>query len=486
MKRATMLNVAFAAAAVAGIGLVGSVFVISGKKARPSAEYYAYNSSAGEDGGLPVLWSVPEFSFPDQSGRTTTAGQLKGRPFIADFIFTTCTTVCPLITAKMVLLQRRLPSPELRFVSFSVDPANDTPAVLGEYARQWRPEGEPRWTLLATTPKGLEDVAEGMRVAVEPSEDEKNAIMHSSTFFLVDAKGDVRGVYDSNDDVAVERLVRDAQSLFGKAGSLSAKADGETLYRTLGCPACHTRPDLAPELRGTWGKQVALEGGARVTVDRAYLRESITAPGAKVVDGYLRLMPSYDGQISNQELDVLLKYVEGLTASAPDPAAPVGTGGAAAEAVAAALADPASAPAGTTSVAALAKGAPVSDTPGAKGVAVAPSAPAATNTTVSATTAAPTSSAAPSATIAVAPTAASKTASSQAASSNSSTSKSAKAPSSTAKTPAVVIDPVCSMKVRVTSSTPRTSHAGHTHYFCSPMCRDRFVAQPSRYEKTKR
>jgi len=110
-------------------------------------------------------WHAPEFRGLDQDGRPFDDRALRGRPWIASFIFTRCTTACPAITAKVRLLQRCIPDPEVRFVSFSVDPGFDSPAVLHDHAGRWSPD--PRWTLVSTTPEMLERVAAGLRVAVE-------------------------------------------------------------------------------------------------------------------------------------------------------------------------------------------------------------------------------------------------------------------------------------------------------------------------------
>jgi cytochrome oxidase Cu insertion factor (SCO1/SenC/PrrC family) len=95
------------------------------------AEKYAYlpaPSSSTE--ALPLLWNAPEFLLTDQRGKPVNKAALAGHVWIADFIFTKCTTVCPLITAKMALLQRQIADPSVRFVSFSVDPEHDTEAAL--------------------------------------------------------------------------------------------------------------------------------------------------------------------------------------------------------------------------------------------------------------------------------------------------------------------------------------------------------------------
>jgi len=219
---------------VLAIAFASALFWPRGSSNGAPAEVYALGESQ-RDGELPVLWPAPEFSFASHTGGTVTPATLKGKVWIADFIFTTCKTVCPLITARMTALQRRIPDSGLHFVSFSVDPENDTVDALAEYARTWNPE-ERRWTLLATDPSGLDAVARGMRVAVSPTDDPENPIMHTNLFMLVDRYGQVRGVYNSSDKLAVQRLERDARMLLGNTATTDApvsKRSGADLYAAL-------------------------------------------------------------------------------------------------------------------------------------------------------------------------------------------------------------------------------------------------------------
>jgi protein SCO1/2 len=292
----------------------------------PSAERAAWQRRAGDT--LPELWKAPEFAFVDQHGQPTTTHDFAGRVWIADFIYTQCTSACPLLSAKLVLLQRQLPDARLGFVSFSVDPEHDTPQLLEAYAREWS-ANDARWRLLSTDPKGLAALADGMRVAVSPTGDAANPILHTSLFFLVDATSSVRGVYDSADDTALGQLVADTKSLLGPAPAeqtaaqrAGAEHSGGELYANLGCAACHQNPRIAPSLSGLWGQSVALQGGGRALVDEAYLTESIVAPGAKVRDGYLNIMPAYGGQLKPEQVSALVQHLRESRAADPEPAHP--------------------------------------------------------------------------------------------------------------------------------------------------------------------
>jgi protein SCO1/2 len=423
--------------AIIAVGLIGVLCLafawLASRAMGPgsSAEKFAY--SASPEGSLPELWPVPAFSFKDQHGQPRSERDLLGHVWIADFIFTTCTTVCPLLSAKLVLLQHQLPDERLRFVSFSVDPEHDTPEVLTRYAEQWRKD--PRWVLLSTDPAGIQATARDMRVALMKTDDAVNPIMHTSMFFLVDAVGQVRGVYDSADDQALERLAADVDTLNGGRGEARAfKGSGPELYQEVGCGACHADPKLAPALTGLAGRDVTLEGGANVRADADYLRDSLLRPGNQIRQGYLNLMPSYAGRLSDAQIEQLVSYVQTLPEQkAPDQTAPDQTASdqtspkSAARPLAASPAASGAAPVARSSAPASASGA----TP------VAPSSAPASVTGAVALAAPP--------------------------------------------VPSTTVDPVCEMRVRVTPDAPHVAHAGHDYYFCSSSCRDRFAAQPSKY-----
>lgn len=83
-----------------------------------------------------MLTQVPNFSLTRESGETfSSAESLRGHVWIANFIFTTCPSICPTLTSQMGNLERRTRGSDVRFVSFSVDPETDTPEVLSRYAR---------------------------------------------------------------------------------------------------------------------------------------------------------------------------------------------------------------------------------------------------------------------------------------------------------------------------------------------------------------
>jgi protein SCO1/2 len=148
----------------------------------------------------------------DQHGQPTGDGQLKGKVWIADFIFTHCAGSCPKVTAKFVDLQKGITDPDIRFVSFSVDPDRDDPKTLKQYSDDHN-AGDNRWMLLRPADReAILHVAQRMS-AVTPSHDAHDSILHTDFFILIDPAGKVRGLYDSKSDQDVERLKTDAAML---------------------------------------------------------------------------------------------------------------------------------------------------------------------------------------------------------------------------------------------------------------------------------
>ena len=292
--------------------------------AGPSAEEIADRQRLPPGIQLPVLWDAPAFAYPDQNGHLVTDKDLLGHVWISDFFFSTCTTICPVMTARMSELQKELPASQIQFVSFSVDPDHDTPAVLKQYARLWGAD-DSRWHFLSTEKQTLAETAAGMRTFVHPP-DGDTQIQHSSIFILTDDKGKVRGVYDSTDSFALQRLAVDAQTLAGvpvqtpsapvawylPEGDKANESPGALLYVSQGCIACHAQGGIAPTLKGCFGRAVLLNDGRSVLADEAYIRNAILDPGAKLVAGYPRIMPSYRNQLTEEQVSQLVDYIKML------------------------------------------------------------------------------------------------------------------------------------------------------------------------------
>jgi protein SCO1/2 len=171
-------------------------------------------ASLAQAAALPALGRVPAFTLVNRDGRAVRLADLAGAPWIADFVFTRCVSSCPLLSARLARLDRALP-PDLgiHLVSFSVDPAHDTPAVLERYARAL--SASRRWLFLTGGEEQVRRLSrQGFKLALEPGVGTE-AILHSTRFVLVDAKGAIRGTYQALDPEALRRLEADARALAG-------------------------------------------------------------------------------------------------------------------------------------------------------------------------------------------------------------------------------------------------------------------------------
>ena len=162
----------------------------------------------------PRFGRLPEFSLQDHTGHPVTLAGIKGRIWVADFIFTRCGGACPAMTARMSRLRREVPD-EVAFVSFTVDPANDTPEVLARYAAnfkddaRWRFVTGPQKDLYSLSTQGFKLAAMEVPVAQQRPGEGDGPFLHSAKFVVVDGRGDIRGYYDSTDEDEVKKLVAD-------------------------------------------------------------------------------------------------------------------------------------------------------------------------------------------------------------------------------------------------------------------------------------
>ncbi len=220
--------------------------------------------------GLRILGTVPDFSLIERGGLRVSLADLRGKVWIANFIYTHCTDTCPLQSAQLGRLQEELkPEPDVRLVSITVDPEQDTLEVLSEYATRFGADRE-RWLFLTGDKRAIYALAvEGFRLGVaDPEKSDQGPpgkrgpsgrpqahqggssqqrdgradlvarflrtaagslfepapalahhgvpgkpFLHSSRFVVVDGQARIRGYYQSNDEEALGRLRRDVRTL---------------------------------------------------------------------------------------------------------------------------------------------------------------------------------------------------------------------------------------------------------------------------------
>jgi protein SCO1 len=157
---------------------------------------------------LPIYGQVPDFELTTQAGKQFTGRELAGKIWVADFIYTTCTGPCPMMTARMRRVQTAIP--EILLLSFSVDPDHDTPEALAAYARKF--QARPNWYFLTGAKDTLQMLS---RDAFKLSD---LGLTHSTRFVLVDQKGRIRGYYGTADDSTIRNLLSDVRQLQKEKG----------------------------------------------------------------------------------------------------------------------------------------------------------------------------------------------------------------------------------------------------------------------------
>ena len=190
----------------------------------------------GED--LPIYWDAPSFALVDQRGDILRTADLEGRIWVASFVFTHCVDVCPLISARMASLQEELRAEgllgrQVRLVSFSVDPARDTPPVLAAYAARFGTGTPKEWAFLTGNPPEAVHrlVQEGFHLTAMPMPAAPNdsapgyQIAHAPRLVLVDREGRVRGTYDVSEAGTLERLRADLRFLLDRPSGRAGEAN---------------------------------------------------------------------------------------------------------------------------------------------------------------------------------------------------------------------------------------------------------------------
>lgn len=162
-------------------------------------------------------WEVQDFNYTNQHNENVSLNDLKGKVWLATFIFTNCETVCPPMTFNMSDIQQMLVDKgieDYNIVAFSVDPEVDTPEKLQEYLGNYDVADDSKWQLL--TGYKQEDIskfaADNFKTLVK-DDPNTNQVIHGVSFYLVDQNGVVVKNYNGSTDVPKEEIVIDVETL---------------------------------------------------------------------------------------------------------------------------------------------------------------------------------------------------------------------------------------------------------------------------------
>jgi protein SCO1 len=165
---------------------------------------------------LPRLYPVPNAQLVDETGRTVHLNAMKGSVTVYNFIFTNCAGVCPIMTNNLRAVTPKIAKDApVRFVSITVDPTRDTPAVLAAYAQRNR--NDARWTFLTGDRDTIVHLSiQGFKLAAGDPTPGSEALLHSAKFAIADKEGVIRAYYDGSDAAVTDQVASAVQTLLAE------------------------------------------------------------------------------------------------------------------------------------------------------------------------------------------------------------------------------------------------------------------------------
>lgn len=163
---------------------------------------------------LPIMGTIDkDFRFTNQDNQVVTADTFKDKVYVADFFFTSCPTICPIMKSQMVrVYEAFLGEPELLLLSHSIDPDHDTVAVLHNFAEGLEVDSE-KWHFVTGDKEAIYAMAKHYMLGVKEEKQAPGGYIHSGSFCLIDRQGGIRGYYDGTDTDEVDQLIADLRQL---------------------------------------------------------------------------------------------------------------------------------------------------------------------------------------------------------------------------------------------------------------------------------
>lgn len=162
---------------------------------------------------------IPDFSFVAQDSAMVGRDQMEGKITIVDFIFTSCPSICPIMSNEMERVQDAFRNEEnVQIYSISIDPDYDTPAVLGDYSKKYNASPD-KWHFLNGPKEQTYDLVRcGFALPIADGYDNPDDFVHSDKFVLVDGHGRIRGYYSGTTREGVDKLILETKILLHGMG----------------------------------------------------------------------------------------------------------------------------------------------------------------------------------------------------------------------------------------------------------------------------
>lgn len=166
------------------------------------------------EGNDTIFHTIADFRFVDQDSNIVTQETFKDKIYVADFFFTSCRTICPIMKTQMLRVYDSIKSdPDVLLLSHTIDPEYDTVGLLHDYAERLGVESD-KWLFVTGSQDDIFNIAQTSYFATAMTDDaEPDGFIHSGAFLLIDKDRRIRGKYDGTKDEDVNRLLRDIGTL---------------------------------------------------------------------------------------------------------------------------------------------------------------------------------------------------------------------------------------------------------------------------------
>lgn len=193
------------------IVIAGSLFLTSCLPKNEKLPIFGQREVVGTD---TVYHTIAPFSFVDQDSAEITKATFKDKIYVADFFFTSCRTICPIMKSQMLrVYEVTKDMPDVLLLSHTIDPEYDTVALLHDFAQRLEVESK-KWHFVTGAKDSIYKIAQTSYFATAMEDkSEPDGFIHSGAFLLIDKSGRIRGKYDGTKEEDVNRLIIDIKKL---------------------------------------------------------------------------------------------------------------------------------------------------------------------------------------------------------------------------------------------------------------------------------
>jgi protein SCO1/2 len=203
---------------VAIIVFIYAFFIYDKDKPTRYLPIYGEKSYEAKSGKTDTAFhTIQDFQFVNQDGKTVTQNAFKGSIYVTDFFFTTCHSICPIMSNQMEKVYTKYKgNPEVKFLSHTVDPEIDTVEQLKAYALKHNADAA-QWMFVTGDKKALYDIARtGYLLNAEQGDGGPDDFIHTQNFALIDKDKRIRGFYDGTDSTDIYHLMQDMDLLLAE------------------------------------------------------------------------------------------------------------------------------------------------------------------------------------------------------------------------------------------------------------------------------